>query len=401
MGAYEILKTYVEEENLSMELHAEAAVDGKDYPITADLDRITLDGKRITGISENGRKLYYSDGVVFLENGDAYKLGTAFPDYSQLLELTMALYRQVEIDAVNDRYTITAEKQNAKAILELLIPWAAQVLSDSDALTVDLILKDGELDRIEFRGNGKLNDSGKTAYSVNATLDILDAPRNVTIPDAVRDAIVSGEYETMEALSDDLYRLANGWQDLNSRDPLSAKLTLGADCGPLVLNEDLELTRWHIDEQDIFRVEENGYALYFTEDAICDSKGNSIPAASAANIDAAQLLDIAYTACMNASADSTLKGSQHIYTLSLNEEGMEAVAYAIAPEAEKLNISFESGSIQVIILDERIESVEITVSGSVQIVLSSADVSVGAKLEFYEIVGDAVIPEAVKEALQK
>ena len=401
MGAYEILKAHVEEENLSMELHAEAAVDGKDYPITADLDRITLDGKRITDISENGRNLYYSDGVVFLENGDAYKLGTAFPDYSQLLELTMALYRQVEIDVVNDRYTITAEKQNAKAILELLIPSAAQILSDADSLTVDLILKDGELDRIEFRGNGKLNDSGKTAYSVNATLDILDAPRNVTIPDAVRDAIVSGEYETMEALSDDLYRLANGWQDLNSRDPLAAKLTLSADCGPLVLNEDLELTRWHIDEQDIFCVEENGYALYFTEDAICDSKGNAIPTASASNIDAAELLGFAYDACMNASADCIKTGNRYIYTLSLNEAGMETVAYAITPETEKLNISFDSGSIRVVITGETIESVQIQVSGSVQIVLSSADVEMVAKLEFSEIVGDAVIPEAVKEALQE
>lgn len=400
-GAYEILKAYAEKEELSMELQAEAIIDEKVYPITADLDRTVLDGKRVTAVSESGRSLYYSDGVVFLENGDAYQIGTAFPDYSRLLEQTMALYKHVDIEEEDGTYSITAEKSDAKAILELLIPSAATLLSDTDSLKVDLITDGGELERIEFSGNGKLNDSDKTPYSVSAVLKIMDSTRTVEIPETISEAIRSGEYETMEALSDDLYRLANGWQDLMDADPLGADLSLSADCGPLVLNESLQLYRWKDEEKEIFSVQENGYALYFTDDTICDSKGNSIPAASAANIDAAQLLDIAYTACMNASADSTVKGSQYIYTLSLNEEGMEAVAYAIAPEAEKLNISFASGSIQVIILDERIESVEITVSGSVQIVLSSADVSIGATLAFSGDSADATIPEAVKEALQK
>ena len=78
---------------------------------------------------------------------------------------------------------------------------------------------------------------------------------------------------------------------------------------------------------------------------------------------------------------------------------MEAVAYAIAPEAKKLDVSFESGSIRVIITGERIESVEITVDGSVQIVLSSADVSIGAKLNFSDGSANVTIPEAVKEVL--
>ena len=400
-GAYEILKAYAEKEELSMELQAEAIINEKGYPITASLDRTMLDDKRVTVISESGRILCYSDGVVFLENGDAYQIGTAFPDYSRLLEQTMALYKHVDIEENDGTYSITAEKGDARAILELLIPSAASLLSDTDSLKVDLITDDGELERIEFTGSGKLNDGEKTGYSVSAALKIMDSTRTVEIPETVSEAIRSGEYETMEALSDDLYRLANGWQDLMSADPLGAELILSADCGPLVLNESLELYRWDFGEEEIFSVQENGYALYFTDDTICDSKGNSIPTASAANIDAARLLDIAYTACMNASADSTVKGSQYIYTLSLNEEGMEAVAYAIAPEAEKLNISFASGSIQVIILDERIESVEITVSGSVQIVLSSADVSIGAKLEFSGDSVDATIPEVVKEALQK
>ena len=350
-------------------------------------------------ITENGRSLYYADGVVFMENGSAYKLGTAFPDYSQLLEKTMALYRHVEIEEVNGSYTITAQQADAKAILELLIPAAAEYLSDTDSLTVKLIMDGDDLDRIEFSGKGKLSDSKQTAYAIDATLNILDTNRTVDIPAQVTDALASGDYESMEALSQDLYRLANGWQMLNNQNPLSAELELTADCGPVVLNETLKLHRWNEENGQIFCVQENGYALYFNDDTICDSKGNAISAGSASHIDAAQLLDIAYDVCMNASANCIQTGERYTYTLVLNEAGMESVAYAIAPEAEKLNIGFESGSIRVVVEGETIESVEITVTGNVKIVLSTANVSIGAKFKFYESDGDIAIPEAVKTAL--
>jgi len=400
-GAYEILKAYAEKEELSMELRAEVRIGEKDVPLTAVLDRTTLDSKRVTVISSNGKAMYYCDGVVFLENGNAYQIGSAFPDHSRLLEQTMALYKHVDIAQEDGVYSITATNSDAKAILELLIPSAATLLSNTDSLKVNLITDDGELEKIEFIGSGTLNDSEKNAYSVNAELKIVGTSPTVQIPETVADAISSGEYDTMEALSDDLYRLANGWQNLNGADSLAADLTLSADCGPLILNERVQLYRWKNGESDIFCVQENGYALYFTDEAICDSKGNSIPTASAANVDAAQLLDIAYDICMNASADCVNQGDQYTYTLSLDDEGMEAVAYAIAPESEKLNISFESGNIRVVIRDEKIESVEVKVNGSVQIVLSSADVSIGAKLEFSGDSVDATIPDAVKEALQK
>ena len=399
VGAYEILKEYAEREEISMELQAEAELNDITYPITAELDRVTENGQKIHVITENGRSLYYSDGVVFMENGSAYKLGAAFPDYSRLLEKTMALYRHVEIEAVNGSYAVTAQQDDAKAILELLIPAAAEYTSDTDSLTVKLIMDGDDLDRIEFSGKGKLSDGKQTVYTIDATLNILDTNRTVDIPAQVTEALASGDYESMEALSQDLYRLANGWQALNNHNPLSAELKLTADCGPVVLNETLELHRWNTENQQIFCVQENGYALYFNEDTICDSKGNAISAGSASHTDAAQLLDIAYDICLNASASCIRTGQRYTYTLELNEAGMESVAYAIAPEAEKLNIRFESGSVRVVVAGETVESVEITVSGSVKIALSTADVSIGAKLTFREDKGDVDIPEAVASAL--
>lgn len=394
VGAYEILKDYSEKEELSMTLSVEATVNDRSYPITANLDRTMKNGQRITLVSENESSLYYADGAVFLENGDAYQIGTAFPDYSKVLEQAMALYKHIEIEEKDDIYTITANGSDARVILELLIPSAASGFADAETLKVELITDGSVLKKLRFTGSGK-------GYSVDATLKILDTPRTVEIPGTVMDTITSGDYESMDALSDDLYRLANGWQDLNSRNPLCAELMLKADCGPLVLNENLQLFRWADDGGDIFCVQENGYALYFTEDAVYDAKGNTIPLASASNIDAAKLLDIAYAACMNISAECKSSGDQYTYTLSLDEDGMESVAYAVAPEAEKLNISFASGTIRVVVDGDTIESVSVEVSGSVQVVLSHADVSIGAELQFSKESVDATIPDAVKENINR
>ena len=399
--AYDLLKEWSEKQELSMVLEVEAVIGETEVSVDADVYRTMVAGKQTTVICENGRTLCYSDGVVFLENGTAYQIGQALPDYSQLLEQTMAVYQYVELEKEDDSYCIAAEKENAKAILELLMPSAAEMLAETDSLTVELILDDGELEKIRFSGSGTLNDNGKTGYSVSAVLKLDSDLQPVEVPEAAAEAIASGEQEALEVLSEDLLRLVNGWKVLNDTNPLSAELTLEADCGPITLNETVDLFRWNTEKAAIFCIEENSYALYFTEDRICDSKGNSIPTAGASNTDAAKLLDIAYTICMNANAVSMKKGGQYTYTVSLDEDGMKQVAYAIAPEAEKLNINFESGKLILVMTEEKIVSVEIRVSGNAQIVLSSVDVSIGASLMFTEKRADVSLPEAVKEALQQ
>ncbi|MGN1025401.1 MAG: hypothetical protein ACI4P4_03240, partial [Faecousia sp.] len=84
-----------------------------------------------------------------------------------------------------------------------------------------------------------------------------------------------------------------------------------------------------------------------------------------------------------------------------DEDGMEAVAYAIAPAAEGMDLLFDSGSIQVMICENQIQSIEVNCGGTVQIVLSTAKVAFEARMEFAEGTDPAAIPEAVKETLEK
>lgn len=399
-AAYELLKAYAETEEASMSLQAEAVVGEQSFPIDALLDRVSLDGQSVTVVSEGGRALYYSNGAVFLENGAAYQISDACPDYSGLLEQTMALYQHVEIEAVDNTYSILAEGADAEAILKLLIPSAASLLSETNSLNVDLIEQEGVLEQIRFSGSGRLNDRNATAFSVSAVLTCSESPRGTVLPQAVAQAIQTGASETTAVLSDDLLRLINGWQDLNARSPLYAQLTLSADCGPLVLSSRLDVYRWNTEDAPIFSIQENGYALYFMEDTLCDANGNAVSAAGGSHPDAARLLDLAYAFCMNAGADCKAYGSRYVYTVSLDEEGMKQVASAIAPEAEKLDVSFAAGNLVVSVSDGKIESIEASVSGSVQVALTSADAAMGAKLEFAETDAQAAVPEAVLEALQ-
>lgn len=400
-GAYETLQSYVENEALAMELCAQVTIGESQVPITARLERTTLNGQRVTSISENGATLYYSDHAVFLENGNGYQCSAAFPDYSRLLEQTMELYQHVELEAVHDTYTITARDADARAILEILLPSVADVLSDTDSIIVDLITDNGALSRIQFSGSGTLNDRAQNSYMVDAVLTVLEEKPAGELPAAVSEAIMTKDYDSENELSETLYRLASGWLDINARDPLSAELTISADCGPLVLDEQLQLYRWRVEEMPVYSIQENHFGLYFSEDRICDSSGNDVPVTSTSNTGTVKLLDILYTTCMNGTAACSISGDQYLYTLSLDAEGMKNLADAVAPEAEKLNITFDSGSICVVMEGTEILGVDVTITGNLQIALTKVNANIGAKLTFSGDDESAQLPEAVKKALQK
>ncbi|MGM9523172.1 MAG: hypothetical protein ACI3VU_01980 [Faecousia sp.] len=106
-----------------------------------------------------------------------------------------------------------------------------------------------------------------------------------------------------------------------------------------------------------------------------------------------------YQICLNADPTCTEAGGKYTYTLSLDEAGMEAAAYAIAPAAEGMDVLFDSGGLQIILRNDRIERIALSCSGSVQVVLSNAEVSFEAQLDFPEGTEKAALPEGVKNSL--
>ncbi len=396
-GAYELLKAYAEEDTVSMELSGEIDVGEKHLSLSALVDRTVLNGQSITAICENGRTLYYADGTVFMENGTAYHISTELPDYSRLLELSMELYKRIEVKEVNGVYSITAEGRDAREILELLIPTAAAYLPDTDSLLVELGTRNGALSKITFSGSGHLGDEGHTAYSVRAELTMVEKAQK-EIPAAVKDALVNNNPEDGETLTEDLYRLLMGWQSLNAASPLAAEVCFQVGCGVYDLNEQLKLYRWSESDGPIYSAQKNGYGLYFTENILCDSNGIRVSAADAANPDTAKLLDILYTICMHGTFQCRTNGNQYTYVLALDEDGMAQIAYAIAPETKKMNIIFSAGSLCIVVEDESIRHMELSISGGMQVVLSKTDVVISVTVDLIED-SSATLPEKVKTAM--
>lgn len=404
--AYELLKNYAGKDEITMELTLEGTIGSAKSDFTALIDKQTVDGKKVTVIENNGMKLYYAEEAIWLENGKAYKLSGIYPDYSKLLEQALEIYRITEISAEEldgmSVYTITSENEDAKALLEILLPSAANDFSDTQSVTVRLLADKREVKELRFQADGALTDEAGTEFSVSAALTVNpDDGERLQIPQKVQEAISAGTEEETEDLSEDLYRLIAGWSELESREPMAAKLKLSADCGPVVISEDLELYRSTVQGMKINSLHKNGYDLYFTENTICDKDGNSVSAGDAAAVDAAELIKLAYELCMNGDMELVQTGTQYVYALTLDQKGMEEVVYAIAPEAETLNVSLDSGSLRVTIKEEKISSIELTCKGGVEIMTVEAEASFGIKLQVQNQASDYSVPEKAVEALKE
>lgn len=151
----------------------------------------------------------------------------------------------------------------------------------------------------------------------------------------------------------------------------------------------------------IYSVQKNDYALYFTDTTLCGKDGSVILDSDISTVAADKLLDIAYRLSMNGDFDCFEDNGQYIYTVSLDESGMCDVALAIAPSAGTLDISYKQGSIQVIIRNDKIISIDLSCCGAIKVVLSNADVTFDAKMEFLDSPINIDIPQAVITTLEK
>lgn len=398
--AYDLLRPYAEKRELFMELSVEAVVDSQAMRFTAAIDRTDVEGRTVTAISRDGQSFYYYDGAVFLENGTAYQVSDAFPDYSRLLEQALDVYRYADISADDGNYSVTVEGTDAAALFGSLVPAEAGGLGAADALQVEMLVNGAQVSALRFYGSGTLNDGENTSVEVSAALALASGGQDrIQIPEAVRDAVAGGEYEAAQPLSEDLLRVAGAWQALNEEDALRAKLTVSADCGPVILEDSFALYRWESGGTRIGSIQKNGFQLYFTDTAVCDQNGGVIQEGDAEAVEAAKLLDVAYQFCLNAEMDCVPSGAGYIYTASLDGAGMEAVAYAVAPETEDLDVTFTSGSIQAFILDDELQYISFDCAGTVRVALVSAGVSIGARIDFSEEVPETALPEAARKAL--
>ena len=375
LEAYRLVEARVKEDPMTMDVTVDASYGKISLSADASVARTKKDGAPITCIDRDGAALYYADGAIYLENGKSYAVGGAFPNYAELMDETAKLCRTLtvtkSVDGQEKRYTLTAEGDDASTLLRLLTSDEIANAASLSAIRVDLTAESGELMDISFTAE----NSGD--LRVEAAAHFTDALAPV-IPDDVLTAIHSGSNDDASTLTDNALRLLGAWGELTA-DDLSADIALSADCGPIVLNSTLQYDRSSIDGQSYGSIQKNTLAVYFSGSKICDADGNSVDTASQQLVDATSLIDLCYQSILNGSAGCDKASDGYLYGLSLDSDAMSELAAAIAPDIKAQNVTFSSGRISVRVSEQgELQSVNISCSGALHLILSDAPVSLSA-----------------------
>lgn len=376
LEAYHLVETRMKQDPLAMDVTVDASSYGKlEVQADAAVTRTKVDDTTVTCIDRDGATLYYANGTIYLSNGRAYPVADAYPDYSSLLDKTAELYRSLTIDKSVDGkkkvYTLTAEGDDAAALLRILASDAIADAASLYSLRVELVAESGELMELRFytEGAGDL--------SVDATVVFRSSAVAPVIPDDVTDAMGSSTTEVSSTLTEDTLRLLQALSTLHEQDTLSADIALSADCGPIVLSDTLQYDRHDYDGQSVACIRKNTLAYYFSEGVISDADGNKLDSADL--VDSAQLIELCYGLLVNGTAACTETENGWSYTLTLDEDGMNDLAAAIAPSIKAQDVSFTSGRIEALVTEGgTLRSVSVSCSGALHLILTDAPATVSA-----------------------
>ena len=404
--AYQLLKNYIEQPVQAMKLKLQAELGGEELELETNVLFTELDGRSVTCIEQSGISFFYSDNILYLENGKAYQASEVSADYSDLLKQTVLLYEYVDIETIKDKdakdYIITVKEDSTRDILGYLLPSVSEDILQVDLLQVEMSAEEDALQTLTFISEGDFKNEKEGAYHITARFEVADPENiNIEIPDEVRKAILSEKPQIEAVITKDVFRLYAAWKALYDRNPLGMQIYLNVDCGPLALQEDVTFLTVVDEDTRINCVQKNDFSVYFTEDAICGENGYAVTTKRAQAVEVADLLGIAYVLCLNGTFSCTEAGDTYIYSLALDEEAMKDIALAISQESADMGIRFENGHIQVRIKEDEVESILFACDGSLDVLLTEVSVAFSAELDMAdaEKYEGFVIPQKVRDAL--
>ena len=146
-----------------------------------------------------------------------------------------------------DTYSVTAAGAAALEIISLLLPQTAGSLVTTQQLYAQLTLKDNAITNITVSAEGMLSDDAQTTFSLSASMDDIGDQASFVLPQAVLDAADSAEAAQLPAMTEDLMNLMTAWYQWNRQDSYLAEVSLTANCGPVVINDQLELSSAMLD----------------------------------------------------------------------------------------------------------------------------------------------------------
>ncbi len=396
LQAYRVIHAEAQRESLSMRLTAELTSDDSQLHTEAFVTTVNVDGKQVACVDLDGVQLYYANDTVYLENGRAFLTGGMCPDYTALLPKAAELSRTVEVSSqksgAESIYSFSVSGEDAQSLLEILLPDAEGYGLSLSELELDAVEKDGALSALRFR-------SEASDLTLTAEAAFQSAGAGQELPEAVRSAVLTGKTEGAATLSADGFELLKAWAELEGKESWSADLTLSADCGPVLVSDTLRLDRQKVSGQSISKISKNASSIYFSGEKLCDEAGRAVTTNAQSLFDSAKVLELAYQIMLNGSAECKRIEDRAVYTLALDEDAMEQIAYTIAPDLKSQSVTLTDGTLEAEMCGGSLTELRISCSGALHVVLTDVSASVGARIVFSE--REVSMPKAVLDALKK
>lgn len=388
LRAYEDLKAFLEQSSFSAQVTLDIQMDGEPFSASGTLHKLTVDDKSVCALETEALTLGYHNGALYLENGNAYSLGSYAPQSFSLPDNASFFLPSINIEKDGDQvwYQFQLSREQTKEI-------------SPELMSLTLVMETEA---------GKPLSLHLSAAFTDDHIALLLQPVEATdyaLPEAMERAIRTGVQPETEDLIGDILPLLSGFGDYFARETKETAVTLSADCGPLDLSDSFLLTSGTVEGISISNIQRNDMSLYIAEGNIYTEEGrlfmqSEADSSGATTADTSQILGLAYALCLNGDYALTRQEETFTYTITLDETGMKELSQAILPETTQMEIFFDTGLLEIEVTEQMLCSLSVTLSGSLDLLLLEVPVSISADLSFPAAVRDFTVPQAVLDAIK-
>lgn len=388
--AYEIVKTYMGQDEYAFNITCDGKIGDETISYESLVYKTIIEDKDVILISKEDVNLYYCNGIIYLENGRAFKISNQFPDYSLVLSEVYRLYQLMDIEKEDDVYSIRCQGDKANALIGLLLSDEIDEF-DVSSLEVDLKTKEDSLSELIFTGSGTLKNAD--SIQLNANLKVNN--EKIKISSEVKKAIQKENPDNLIEMNEEVMYLIKSLYSLKQKEYLASDMKINIQCGPISINDAFILDCWN-EEFVLFALEKEENILYFSKNGICDENGNFIE--NNQEIDVMALMNAMEQICMRANFDVNQINNLYTYSIFLDEDGMKSLVLSLHPEIKNMDFQYQSGSLQILVNDGSLETIEMVCEGYLPVL--DIETSFEFQIHIHEDQKAMEMPEIVKEKLK-
>ena len=110
-------------------------------------------------------------------------------------------------------------------------------------------------------------------------------------------------------------------------------------------------------------------------------------------------MELAWQLALNGEVTVREEGDAQLYSLDLDQAGMERVAYAIAPDVRSQALTLTGGDVTLTVKNGELTAISLSCTGTVQVVVAQVQARLEADIAFTQ--READFPQSVIDALRQ